>query len=62
MRYADDTAILTRLEDLQTLINRIVTNCKEYGLSEHKQTKYMLRAKSPQDIRLCRLYVQNHPI
>lgn len=62
LRYADDTVILAGThEDLQTLINRMVTVSEEYGLSLNiSKTKYMLITKTTQDNR--KIYVKNQPI
>ena len=62
LRYADDTVLLAGThEDLQTLINKMVTVSEEYGLSLNiSKTKYMLITKTTQDIR--RIYVKNQPI
>lgn len=54
LRYADDTVILTRTHDnLQTLLNRIITVSEEYGRSlKSNKVKYMLMTKTHQDIRV----------
>ena len=47
IRFADDTAIISDNEvDLQNLINRITTTCKEYGMALNvKKTKVMVITK-----------------
>ena len=58
IRYADDTALLAEnIEDLQELLNRVNTECQNYGLSINKtKTKFMVISKMEvpdnQDLRL----------
>lgn len=49
--YADDTVVIAEtLEDLQTLINRVVVCSEEYGLSINTcKIKVMVASKSPQN-------------
>lgn len=62
LRYADDTVILAGThEELQTLINRMVTRSEEYGLSLNiSKTKYMLISKTTRNNR--KIYVKNQPV
>lgn len=62
LRYADDTVLLAEtLEDLQTIINKIVEVSEEYGLTLNtNKTKYMLITKSTLDNS--NMYVKVQPI